>query len=54
VSEFLAGWVAGPEAVRTAKGDLQPGLLLAVALTALVFMALPAALGVLVLLGALR
>jgi hypothetical protein len=53
VSEFLAGWVAGPDAVRTEEGELRPALSLGLALTALVFMALPAALGVLVLLGSL-
>jgi hypothetical protein len=53
VSEFLAGWVAGPDAVSAANGELRPGLRLAVALTALVFMALPAAIGILVLLGSL-
>jgi hypothetical protein len=53
VSEFLAGWVAGPAAVRTEEGQLRPGLSLGLALTALVFMALPAAAGVLILLGGL-
>jgi hypothetical protein len=53
VSEFLAGWVAGPDAVRTEEGELRRGLSLGLALTALVCMALPAALGILVLLGGL-
>jgi hypothetical protein len=53
VSDFLAGWVAGPDAVRTEEGELRPGLRLAVALTALVFILLPAIVGVLVLLGSL-
>jgi hypothetical protein len=53
VSEFLAGWVAGPDAVCAAKGELPPGLRLAVALAALVFMALPAIVGILLLLGSL-
>jgi hypothetical protein len=53
VSEFLAGWVASPGAVRADEGDLKPGLSLGLALTALALMALPAAIGILVLLGSL-
>jgi hypothetical protein len=53
VSEFLAGWVAGPEAAGVAKGELRPALSLGLALTALVFMALPAAIGIVLLLGGL-
>jgi hypothetical protein len=53
VSVFLARRVEGPDAVRTAEGDLRAGLQLGLALTAFVFMSLPAALGILVLLGSL-
>jgi hypothetical protein len=53
VSEFLASWVGGPGAVCADEGDLKPGLRLGVALAALAFMTVPAAIGILVLLGSL-
>jgi hypothetical protein len=53
VSEFLASWVGGPGAVRADEGDLKPGLRIGLALAALAFMILPAAVGILVLLGSL-
>jgi hypothetical protein len=39
--------------VRAVEADLKPGLRLGIALTALAFMTLPAAIGILVLLGSL-
>jgi hypothetical protein len=54
LSEFLASWIAGPVALRAEEADLRPGLGLGLALAALACMTLPAAVGLLVLLGSLR
>ena len=54
MSEFLAKRIAGPVAVRAEEADLRPGRGLAVATAALAFMVLPAAIGLLVLMGGLR